>query len=250
MKVITTVLYSLFLLFSFGLNVSFAQGDSDFDRNNQRNVISSRNEILHLNQQIYLMAIKFKDFKTAKEALYSMLSVDSKNEILLFNLAYIYFDNEEFDSTVEVVKEVHFINPNNIQALELLATSYVHLNDARNAADVYENLYMKTQDINFLYRLVFMQYDLKNYEEAKVNTDILLQSPLAESTMYRFDQGKTEIEVPMAASVLNLKALIAVAQGQKKSAKQYFSRCLEKSPNFQQAIKGLKGLQKWLSFKL
>ena len=229
------------------LSMAKAQEGIDFGDLEKRNIVNYRNEVYQINQRIYLNSIKYRDYKTAKNSLYTMLSFDSKNEILLFNLAYIYFDNEEYESSVEVLREVMDINSNNYQALELLATSYTQLEEPLFAASTYENLYLQTQDINFLYRLAFIQYDLKNFEEAKVNTDIILKAQQSNEIMYRFEVGKKkkEIEVSMATSVLNLKGRIAIEQGDKKTAKSFFIKCLKLSPEFEPARKGLKSLGKW-----
>ncbi|MCB0495900.1 MAG: tetratricopeptide repeat protein [Cyclobacteriaceae bacterium] len=193
----------------------------------------------------YRMAIQYNDFAEAKSALYNLIILEPQNDSLRFNLAYLYFDAGKYPSAVLTCRDVLAINPNNLGALELSGASYENLGLKDKALASYEKLYMATTDINTLYKMAFLQYDLKKYNECNVNVDILLENNEVGSTKVVFQtKDKISKEYPMKVAVLNLKGLVNKELGNNEEAKKAFEQALAIAPDFEQAKTNLDELNK------
>ncbi len=190
---------------------------------------------------IYNRAIKYNDVNMAINALYNLSMMEPQNDSLLFSLAYLYFDNQNYFSSVLTLNDVLLLNPDNVSALEMKAVSLERIGAKDKALEAYESLYLKSdEDINFLYKVAVLQYELKRFNEARTNVDILLSKPDADQIKYVFPtEDNQEQEVPMRASLHNLKGLIARENGNIEEAKKQLSIALEISPEFYLAKKNL-----------
>jgi len=193
---------------------------------------------------IYNRALKYNDVNMAINALYNLAVMEPQNDSLLFSLAYLYFDNQKYFSSVLTLNDVILLNPDNISALEMKAVSLERIGATEKALETYESLYLKSDDnINFLYKVAVFQYDLKRYNESKTNIDILLSKSEADEIKYIFStEDNQEQEIPMRASLHNLKGLIAKDNGNPDEARKQFSIALEISPEFYLAKKNLQEL--------
>lgn len=193
---------------------------------------------------IYSRAIKYNDANMAINALYNLSIMDPQNDSLLYSLAYLYFDNQNYISSVLTLNDVLLLNPENISALEMKALSLERIGATEKALEAYESLYLKSDDnIDYLYKVAVFQYDLKRFNESKTNIDILLSKPKADELKYVFPtEDKQQQEIPMRASLHNLKGLIARDNGNTEEAKKQFAIALEISPEFYLAKKNLTNL--------
>lgn len=191
----------------------------------------------------YRMAIQYNDFAEAKSALYNLILLAPQNDSIRYNLAYIYFDTGQYPSTILACKDILAINPNHAGALELSGVSFENLGLKDKALPNYEKLYMLTSNLNSLYKMAFLQYDLKKYAESGVNIDLLLEKAEIEKANVVFsDENNNSKEYPMKVAVLNLKGLVNKEVGNKEIAKQAFEAALAISPDFQLAKENLKEL--------
>jgi len=194
---------------------------------------------------IYNRAIKYNDVNMAINALYSLAVMEPQNDSLLFSLAYLYFDSQQYFSSVLTLNDVLMLNPDNVSALEMKAVSLERVGATEKALEAYESLYLKSDDnINFLYKVAAFQFDLKRYAESKTNIDILLSKQQADSIKYVFPtEDKQQQEIPMRASLHNMKGLIAKENGNMDEARKQFSLALEIAPEFYLAKKNLTDLK-------
>jgi tetratricopeptide (TPR) repeat protein len=190
---------------------------------------------------IYNRALKYNDMDMAINALYHLTVMEPQNDSLLFSLAYLYFDSQKFFSSVLTLNDVLMLNPDNIPALEMKAVSLESIGATEKALEAYESLYLKSdENINFLYKVAVFQYDLKRYGESKTNIDILLSKPASDEIKYYFPtEDNQQQEIPMRASLHNMKGLIAKESGNMNEAKKQFGLALEIAPDFYMAKKNL-----------
>jgi tetratricopeptide (TPR) repeat protein len=193
---------------------------------------------------IYNRAIKYNDVNMAVNALFNLTVMEPQNDSLLFSLAYLYFEDQKYFSAVLTLNDVILLNPDNISALEMKAVSLERIGATEKALETYESLYLKSDDnLNYLYKVAVFQYDLKRFNESKTNIDILLSKSEADEINYIFAaEDNQEQEIPMRASLHNLKGLIAKDSGNLDEAKKQFSIALEISPEFYLAKKNLQEL--------
>jgi len=230
----------LFILLSF-----FYQGFSQTEEPANKEATNDKSPIYWLYDAHYRMAIKYNDYPEAKTALYSLILLEPQNDSLRYNLAYMYFDAGQNPSTILACKDILALNPNHLGALNLSAVSFENLGIKDKALADYEKLYMASSGLNALYKMAFLQFDLKKYAECRVNIDILLENKeLQDSKVVFTDEDNQSKEYPMKVAVLNLKGLVNRDLGNKELAKKAFEEALVISPDFQLAKTNLEELLK------
>ena len=228
MKKIFVACFLFFILPSFGFKI-LAQNDV-------------RNSVIYkLNIGVYNRSIKYNDYRLAINALYNLCVLEPQNDSLLVALEYIYFNNREYISAVLVANDALMLNPNNIESREMKAISLEQIGAKDKAIEEYETLYLKNnQHLDYLYKTAFLQYDVQRYKEAKTNVDILLSMNVIDSLEITFPKGENEQQqIPMRASLFNLKGMIEQALGNKEEAKKQFGAALEIIPDFYLARQNL-----------
>lgn len=219
-------LIALLLLFSLK---SMAQNE-DVD---SKPVGGDKSPIYWLYDGHYRLAIQYNDYAEAKSALYNLILLEPQNDSLRYNLAYMYYDAGQNPSTIMVCKDILDHDPNNLSALELSAISFENLGLKDKSLPKYEKIYMLSSNLNALYKMAFLQFDLKKFAESGVNIEILLEHPeLKEAKVVFTDENQTSKEYPMKVAVLNLKGLVNKEIGNMELAKKAFEEVLAISPDF------------------
>lgn len=192
----------------------------------------------------YAVATRWNDSEVAKDALYDLIIEYPGNDSLIFALAYYYYEHQNPTSSVLVCQDLLARNPKSIGALELAAIGYESLNINDRALQSYESLYLLSSDPNVLYKMCFLQFDLKKYPECMTNIDILLKAPEANSTKVTYnDKDEKPKEYAMKVALLNLKGMVYKEQTDKVNAKKCFDEALAAAPDFVLAKKNLEGLK-------
>ena len=76
---------------------------------------------------IYRQALAFNDPDAAKMALYNMIALKPGNIGALDSLSLLYFEQQNWVSAGLVALEAKKLNPNNLLAMEIAATSFENL---------------------------------------------------------------------------------------------------------------------------
>ncbi len=193
----------------------------------------------------YTLASRWNDGAVAKDALYDMILMNPANDSLVFNLAYFYYDNQEYTSSTLVCQELLARDGKNYSYLELSALSFEGLRLFDRALQNYETLYLLSNNTMALYKIAFLQYDLKRYEEGLTNVDILLSKADANTVKIGFnDTNNKPKDFPMKLAVMNLKGMILEDKGDKPGAKKVYEDIIKIAPDFQPAVTNLAELNK------
>ncbi|MBX7124483.1 MAG: hypothetical protein K1X47_02220 [Cyclobacteriaceae bacterium] len=190
--------------------------------------------------QKYSVALQFNDLDVAKDALYDMLLITPASDSLLYNLGSLYYDNAKYPSAALVAQALLARNPKSVPALELSASSFESLNVIDKALANYETLYLTTNAPFVLYKMAFMQYQLKKHDEALANADIFLTKKEADEIKVTYDDkdGKPA-EYAARVAILNLKGLIKQEKNDNAGAKKHFQEALAIAPGFEAARQNL-----------
>jgi len=230
----------LLLLLTFAF-----QGFAQEEVATQENQENTKSPIYWLYDGHYRLAIKYNDFAEAKSALYNLILLEPQNDSLRYNLAYAYFDARQYPSTIMVCKDILAFKSNHLGALELSAISFENLGLKDKALPNYEKIYMASSSLNALYKMAFLQYDLKKYAECGVNIDILLaHEQLQDAMIVLTDENNESEEYPMKVAVLNLKGMVNKETGNNAEAKKAYEEALAISPDFELAKSNLAELDK------
>ena len=192
----------------------------------------------------YTVATRFADYDVARDALYDIIVENPGNDSLLLTLGFLYYENQRYTSAALVGQELLNRNPRNPVALELAGTAFEELKILDKALQNFESLYLATNSFAALYKVAFLQFDLKRYKEAQANADIMLTRKEAdEMTVSYVTAEKQNKDYPIRISVLNLLGMIAKESGDPSSAKKYYEQALAKAPDFLPAKENLAKLK-------
>lgn len=193
----------------------------------------------------YNLATRYNDMVEAKSALYSLINIEPQNDSLKFSLAYMYFDSQQYPSTILVCMDILARNPQHPPSLEMTAISYENLGLKEKALTNYEQLYLATDNIETLYKLTFVQYELERYGECDVNIDILINNSEIDDKSMVFQLSDAEQkEFTLRVAILNLMGLVKKGQGDIAGAREAFNRVLAIAPDFVFATNNLAELDK------
>ncbi|WP_346759411.1 hypothetical protein [Agaribacillus aureus] len=196
-----------------------------------------------LNKAVYLQAKKYNDIGVAKNALYKLIVLDPNDASLLDSLVLMYFDYNQHAPSLLVSMDILKRDPGNLVALEISATSYENLQLYDKALTAYESLYLRNNNLYTMYKISFLQFNLKRYSESKTSADIILKNEKAEEFKIVFNPDRnTSEEVTMKAAVLNLKGLIAKQEGNKEEARKLFTEAVADGNPFTFAQQNLASL--------
>lgn len=197
-------------------------------------------------KNIYQQAKKFSDVAVAKNALYNLMALDPADASLLDSLVLMYFDYNQYAPSLLVSLDILKLNPNHEVAKEISAVSYENLQLYDKALAAYESLYLQNNNLYTMYKVAFLQFNLKRFNEAGISADIILKDIKSGEMKIVFnpERNKSE-EVTMKAAVLNLKGLLAKEAGNSEEARQRFTEALADSQNgFTLAKQNLDALDK------
>jgi tetratricopeptide (TPR) repeat protein len=181
----------------------------------------------------YAAASRWNDLDAAKDALYDVIVENPGVDSLIYSLAYFYYEQEKYASSLLITQDLLSREPKNQIYLELAGSSAQQLGVNDRSLQYYESLYMLNNNIRTLYQIAFLQYNLKRTAECSTSIDILLSNPTitTEKAVFQDAKGATK-EYPLKVSVLNLKGLLALDQNDKVGAKKAFNDALAIAPDF------------------
>ncbi|TRX62068.1 hypothetical protein FNH22_01750 [Fulvivirga sp. M361] len=193
----------------------------------------------------YQVAIRYNDYDVAKHALYNLLVENPQNDSILYSLSLLYVQNQQYASAVLSANDILSVKPAHTGALEIGGISYENLGLKDKALERYETLYLNTDDFQTLYKIAFLQFDLKKYTECTTNIDILMGKKEAEElkSVYTLENNEQK-EFPIKAALLSLKGMVLKEQGDKEGAKKRYNEALALAPDFPLAQEKLKNMDK------
>ena len=196
-------------------------------------------------QMKYIFGNKYNDGEVAKDALYSMIAMDPNDDSLKMRLCYYYFDQNQFASSLFVSLDLISRHPGHTDALRINALSYENMGVRDKAIEAYETLYLNANEIDVLYQLAILQFELERFNECKTNLDILIKDPQSKALKLNFAKNeKEQQEITLAAAAYNVKGMIEKKLGNKAEAIQFLEKALELDPEFTLASQNLDDLNK------
>ena len=203
----------------------------------------SQNNNFEVQKSIYEKAKSYNDPNVAISALYNMVALQPENILLKDSLMREYLAISQWAPSYMISREILGIQPNNNFALEVSCVSLQNLGLKQEALNEYESLYLKTDRIDVLYTISFLQFELRNFNESLTNLDILISNNQTEEMTESVSKDEnSRQEIAIRAQLNYLKGLIYIEQKNNLLAKQAFNTAIEIAPEFQNAINKLKTL--------
>ena len=195
---------------------------------------------------VYNMAKQFNDPLGQRVALYNLLAENPNHVGLRDSLALVFLESGMYASAALVSQEVAELVPQDLFATEIAALSFEKLGVKSKALKYYERLYLNdTDDIGKLYKMAFLQVDLKKYEEALISADQLISHKLSEKTSLLFpksDGNNQEVSVKIAS--LRIKSMVEKERGNEDQAIKYLEEIIVQIPDFELVKNELADLKK------
>lgn len=186
------------------------------------------------NAFIYTIAKKYNDPAVARMALYNILASTPGSPELMDTLSFFYYSYQQYASAALVAQDALKMNPNDLFAAEIAAISFENLGVKERAITYYEKIYLAENDMSVLYKICFLQYDLKRYGEALNNADILAEAKETDDMKLLFPTAaKKNQEISMRVAAIRLKGMIELDRGNTSEAKAYFQKALDMAPQFE-----------------
>lgn len=196
-----------------------------------------------LQNSIYKKAKSYNDPSVAINSLYKMIAIQPENVLLKDSLMREYLTISQWAPSYMISREILAMQPNNLFALEVSCISLQNLGLKQQALNEYESLYLKSDRIDVLYTISFLQFELKNFTESLTNLDILINNTETEEMSVSVSKSDNSVQEVLIRAQLNyLKGLIYLEQSKNEDAKKYFNIALTISPDFQNAIDRLKSI--------
>jgi tetratricopeptide (TPR) repeat protein len=190
----------------------------------------------------YATAARWRDTNVARAALYDLI-IENPVDSLIFTLAYSYYEDENYFSAALVAQDYLNRNPKDVSFLELAASSYEQIGATERAQQAYETIYLSTNRTSALYKVAFLQFQMKKYVECMTNIDILMTAPDLDKNTASFDDAEKKAKnYPIRVPLLNLKGLIT-QETDKVAAKKIFEEALTLAPDFLPAKQNLENLK-------
>lgn len=191
----------------------------------------------------YKTAMRYYDLQSATSAIYAALALNPERTDLIDSLAYIYFAGEKYPQSFLVGEDILKRNEGRNDIREIVAVSKQSLGMSKEALADFEKLYAATKDLQFLYQISTLQYQLKRFGECISSLDQIIANPESEKQEVALrNQDGSGQKVSMKAAAFNVKGICALEVNQKDAAKDNFTKALELSPNFQLALNNMKFL--------
>jgi|TARA_B110000438_G_scaffold92852_1_gene92426 tetratricopeptide (TPR) repeat protein len=194
-----------------------------------------------IQKSIYQKAKSYNDPNVAITALYNMVAIQPENILLKDSLMKEYFAISQWAASYMVSREILTLEPNNLIALEISCVTLQNLGLKQQALNEYETLYLKTDRVDILYTVSYLQFELSNFNESLTNLDILINNDLTnEMSVSVSKSDDTRQDILMRSQLHYLKGLIYSEQDNNELAKISFEKSLEISPEFENAADKLK----------
>ena len=192
-----------------------------------------QNPEYQLNKNVYSRAIQYNDVVIARGALYKLIELDPNDISLLDSLAFLYFEYRQYASTALVCKEILEKLPKHPPALEMSAIAFENLGLGDQAIQNYESLYLIQNNPVILYKITYLQYQVKRYSEFENNAKTLIEDEnTAELKVFFTGENNEQQEIPMRAALFNFRGLVAKENGNMEDATKYIDEALTIAPDF------------------
>lgn len=184
-------------------------------------------------KKIVTQALTYNDAQTAINSMHNIIAIEGVKSSYKDSLAITYYNIGNYLSSHLLAKELLVTKPNNLQLLEINASSLQNLNAPKEAIEAYEVLFAKTKNMAHGYQLTTLQYGIKRLAEAQTSIAKTLKCEPIENAYMQFPVDKTKNQnVPLKAAAYNLQGLIAFELKDNALASTAFNNALKIMPEF------------------
>jgi tetratricopeptide (TPR) repeat protein len=193
--------------------------------------------------KVFNQAVASGDGATGITALNYYISEQGSNTVYADTLAMLYMQQGEFPQCYYWANKRLDTKPDDNMLLELKGVSLDKLQQPKEAIDIFEKLFKKTQNPFHAYKLMELQYGIKRLAEC------LATALAAEKLTYKpefimsYNVGEQTGRTYLQAGVYNIHALALYDLDKKAEAKTYFEKSLALDSTFMLAKQNLEAMK-------
>jgi len=195
--------------------------------------IAQTNNTLEFEQERLQQALTYGDKAVAAVSMYNIIALEGPQSTYKDSLAYLYFNGRNYISCFLVLNDVLKNKPDNIELLEMKAISLESMGVNEKAGETYNDLFLKTNNNYYAYKLAGLQLALNKFEEAYVSVKKADELPDTGTITVTFQVNKNYNQnVDLKAAIAYLEGIIAMKLEKNKEAKISFERAVKLFPDF------------------
>ena len=183
---------------------------------------------------VYNLSKRYNDVTAIRNSIYQLIAINPDEKSWLDTLALFYFEYEQYGAAALVTNDAIVLDPDNLLALEINAIAMESIGLRENAVNRYQSLYIKEPSLSILYKIAFLNYELKRFTECETVINQVMEDPVSQTEKVNFQgEGDEVIEVTMQTAIKNLLGLVRKEQGRTEEAIKIFEEILVEHPTFQ-----------------
>ena len=192
--------------------------------------------------KVFNLAIASGDANTAITALNYFITEQGANTIYADTLAMLYMQQGSFSQSYFWANKRLEITPDNNTLLELKGISLDKLQQPKEAIDIFEKLFAKTQSPYHAYKLMELQYGIKRLSECLATAMAAEKLAFKPENLMTYNIGQQTGRTYLQAGVFNIHALALYNLDKKAEAKVYFEKALALDSTFALAKQNLEAM--------
>lgn len=191
------------------------------------------------NLEVYNLTLSAGDLGSAIVALNYYLNEKGENTPYTDTLALLYMQQGLYPQCLYWAEKRLKTNPENISLLEMKGVCLDKLHQQKEAIDIFEPLFKKTQNPYYGYKLLELQYNIKRLNECLATAEAAEKLTYKPEYTMMYNYGEQTGRTYLQAGVYNIHGLALYASDQKESAKKYFEKALALDSSFALAKENL-----------
>jgi len=192
--------------------------------------------------KVFNLAIASGDANTAITALNYFITEQGTNTAYADTLAMLYMQQGAFSQSYYWANKRLETTPDNNTLLELKGISMDKLQQPKEAIDIFEKLFVKTQSPYHAYKLMELQYGIKRLSECLATAVAAEKLAFKPEYLMTYNIGQQTGRTYLQAGVFNIHALALYDLDKKAEAKVYFEKALALDSTFALAKQNLEAM--------
>lgn len=192
--------------------------------------------------KVFNLAIASGDAAAATTALNYYLSEQGNNSNYADTLAMLYMQQGAFPQCYFWAEKRLEIKPEDNMLLELKGICLDKMQQPKEAIDIFEKLFKKTQSPYHAYKLMELQYGIKRLAECLATAQAAEKLTYKPDFLMTYNVGQQTGRTYLQAGVYNIHALALYDLDKKAEAKTYFEKALTLDSSFALAKQNLEAM--------
>lgn len=193
--------------------------------------------------KVFNTAMAAGDGFTATTALNYYLSEQGDNNIYADTLAMLYMQQGQYTQCYFWAEKRLAVKKEDNTLLELKGICLDKMNQPKEAIDIFERLFSKTQSPYHAYKLMELQYGIKRLSECLATAQAAEKLTYKSDFLMTYNIGQQTGRTYLQAGVYNIHALALYDLDKKAEAKTYFEKALALDSTFALAKQNLEAMQ-------